>query len=219
MGALGERFVLYRLDVDDPNAQAKRSLRHRGQETLMRDELSAAVAAVLDTVDTTAPPRDLDDAEVDWLVNLAVFVVAARTAVERDGYDREVVVMPALEAPGRLVHCLGAVLAGLEAIGADQETCWRITTKVAWDCVPGMRRRILEALHDKGPLRRADVMTVTDIPQTSCERTLEDLALLKLVDRTKSSAADNARWTHTLSPTCASTWPNSSPESSGDRVS
>ncbi len=86
----------------------------------MRDELSQAVAAVLAAVDADTRPRQLTDDEVDRLVDLSHFVVNARTAVERDGYDREVVVMPDAEAPGRLVGALGAFLSGLEAVGADR---------------------------------------------------------------------------------------------------
>jgi hypothetical protein len=36
MGTLGERFVLYRLVVEDPKAQAKRRLANRGREGEMR---------------------------------------------------------------------------------------------------------------------------------------------------------------------------------------
>jgi hypothetical protein len=215
MGALGERFVLYRLDVDDPRAQARRRLANRGNERRMRDELGQAVTDVLSQVDPNMAPRPLDNAEVDRLVTLAAFVVHARTAVERDGYDREVVVMPAAEAPGRLVGALGAFLSGLEAVGADEATAWRIVTKAAWDCVPDMRRRLLRLLHARPGERTSDVSSATGIPRTTAERTLEDLALLDLVDRAKTSDQANAPWSWTISAIAAATWPDRSPEMSG----
>jgi hypothetical protein len=212
MGALGERFVFFRLTIDDPRAQARRRLGNRGQERRMRDELSQAVAAVLALVDPETAPRSLSDGEVDRLVDLAAFVVTARTAVERDGYDREVVVMPSAEAPGRLVGALGAFLAGIEAIGADAPTAWTIVTKAAWDCIPDMRRRLLQALHTRDAARTSDLTTATSIPRTSAERTLEDLALLGLLEGTKAGDHDTAAWTWALSAEASSTWPNGSPE-------
>ena len=43
LAQLGERFVFYRLDVDDAGAQARRSLRHQGREREMRRVLREAV--------------------------------------------------------------------------------------------------------------------------------------------------------------------------------
>jgi hypothetical protein len=215
MGALGERFILYRLHLDDPHAQAKRRLANRGRERQMRAELATAVADALNCVDPETPPRPLDDAEEDRLVNLAVFVVNARTAVERDGYDREVVVMPAIEAPGRLVGALGQLLAGCEAVGADQPTSWRIVVHSAWGCVPEMRRRLLEQLRQVATARTAELVSRTEIPKNTAERALEDLTLLGMVERTKSGTHDNAAWQWSLAPITRSTWPYSSPEMSG----
>ena len=207
MGALGERFILYRLTVDDPRAQARRRLGNRGQERKIRDELSQAVAAVLAVVETDTPPRPITDDEVDRLVDLSHFVVKARTAVERDGYDREVVVMPEAEAPGRLVGALGAFLSGLEAVGADQLTAWRIVTKSGWDCVPDIRRRLIQAVREKPEARTSDLVTTTGVPKATTARALEDLALLHLVDGIKASEQDNAAWRWSLSEEAAQSWP------------
>lgn len=207
MGALGERFVLYRISVDDPKAQARRALANRGHGQAMRAELAEAVETVIALVDTEAPPRALTDSEIDLLIDLAAFVVQARSAVERDGYDREVVVMPSAEAPGRLVHALSALLAGCEAVGADDATCWRIVTKAAWDSVPDIRRRMLWHLHDHPDQRLADVVATTGVPRTTAERCLDDLVLLHLVDRRKDGDANNAVWRFTLNDQARSEWP------------
>lgn len=212
MGALGERFVLYRVHVDDAKAQATRRLANRGHERTMRAELSAAVADVLSVVDTESPPREMSDVEVGRLVDLAAFVVEARTAVERDGYDREVVVMPSAEAPGRLVGALGSLLSGAEAIGADEFTAWRIVTKAAWDCLPDMRRTLLRYLFGHPNTRIADISTTTGIPRTTAERTLDDLVLLGLVERHKEADHDTAAWRFNLTEHARTEWPGASPE-------
>jgi hypothetical protein len=210
LAALGERFVLYRMAVPDHKEQARRSLRNRPHKSRMRAELAEAVAKVLNTVDVTHV-RDLDDSEIDALVDLATFVVTARSAVERDGYDRQVVVMPSPEAPGRLVSALGAFLAGLEAVGADRTTAWRIVTDAAWGCVPDMRRRLLDVLHHGDQCRTSELVTTTGIPKTPVDRTLEDLAMLGLVDRSKTADHDTAAWISRLSDDAATAWP-ASPE-------
>lgn len=212
MGALGERFVLYRVRVDNPKAQARRRLANRGREHQMRSELAAAVTDVLGAIDTDAPPRGLNDNEIDRLVDLSSFVVMARTAVERDGYDREVVVMPSSEAPGRLVGALGVLLAGVEAVGADTTTAWRIVNKCAWDCVPDMRRTMLHHLHANPSASIAHVTSATGIPRTTAERTLDDLVLIGLIDRCKEAPYDTAAWRFNLTDYARTEWPEAYPE-------
>jgi hypothetical protein len=212
MGALGERFLLYRIHVDDPKAQARRALANRGQGETMRRQLADAAAAVIATVDAGATPRPLTPSEVDQLVDLATFVVTARTAVERDGYDREVAVMPSAEAPGRIIGALSALLAGCEAVGADQDTAWRIVTKAAWGCVPVMRTTLLHRLHTAGEQRTSELVSATGIPKTTTDRQLDDLLLLGLVDRHKHGAHETAPNVFALSELGKALWPGACPE-------
>lgn len=215
MGALGERFVLYRLPAPDPRAQARRRLANRGHEAAMRAELAHVVQAVLDRVDAGAPPRALVRSEEDRLVDLASFVARGRTAVERDGYDREVSVMPVAEAPGRLVGALGQLLAGVEAVGARTAEAWRIVERAAWGCVPDIRRTLLEHLHQAGSEQTARVVAATGIPKTTAERALEDMALLGLVEVGRSGKGATAAKLWALTSGARDSWP-ASPEASGD---
>jgi hypothetical protein len=213
LGALGERFVLYRLAVDDPAKQGLRRLANQGKEDAMRAELAKAVTGLLSAIDPAAPIRELSDDEKDRLVELAVFVVTARSPVERDGYSHDVLVMPSPEAPARLVGSLASLFFGIEAIGAGTEVAWRIVTKTAWDCVPDMRRRLLRELHDTGEAKRSALIESTGIPNTTCQRTLEDLALLNLVQASKAGKHATAAWAYRLSDQVKTRWP-ASPETS-----
>jgi hypothetical protein len=198
MGALGERFVLYRIAINDSPAQGRRSIRNRRSEKSMRTELVDAVGKVFAAVNDGFD-RDLDEDEIDRLVDFADYVTWARTSVERDGYSRDVEVMPEREAPGRLAKQLATYLIALEAVGADQDTAWRIVAKVAMDCLPSLRRQLLGYLFKEGTKKSADCQEATGAPKISVDRTLEDLALLKLVVRLKGGAAENAAWTYRLS--------------------
>lgn len=215
MAAMGERFAFYRLDVDEPKKQARRRLENRGRETEMRRELAAAVAAVLEPA-VAATPCPTFEQDVERIVAWSNFAVWARTGVERDGYDREVQLMPSREAPGRLAGVLGAMHTGLAAIGVSEQAAWRIVTKLASDSVPDLRRRLLGHLRTaRGGLFTADLVALTGIPKTTAERTLEDLALLDLVDRAKRADHSTAAWVWSLSEAAAKAWPPSPETSEG----
>jgi hypothetical protein len=126
MGAMGERFVLYRLPDVDADTQAREALRHAGRERTMRAELAAAAREVLAAA---GKPRERTDEETDRLIALATFAVRARSAVERDGYSREIELVSPAEAPTRLVIVLARLLDGLDAIGCDRNEALRIVPR------------------------------------------------------------------------------------------
>jgi hypothetical protein len=101
MAAMGERLMLYRLPGSDPDTVAKNALRHIGKERAMRAELTEAVRALLDSIDRGRKPAALTDSERQRVADLADFAVRCRSAVERDGYDHEVLFQPEPEGPGR----------------------------------------------------------------------------------------------------------------------
>ena len=82
-----------------------------------------------------------------------------------------------------------------------------LVVKAGWDCVPDMRRRLLVELRNHPELRTADLVTATGIPKTTTERLIEDMALLGLIDRTKSGSKDNSTWVHSLSAQTDREWP------------
>jgi hypothetical protein len=208
MGALGERFLLYRLTVDERGAQGGRSILNRRHEGEMRAELEAAVVAVMNTVDPDYD-RDLTGPEIDRLVGLADYVTWARTAVERDGYSRDVEVMPEPEAPGRLARQLAAYLIALEAVSGDTPTAWRIVSRVASDCLPVLRRRLLNHLYRCAAIQRvSDGQEAADAPRSTTERALEDLTLLRLVAREKTGDHDSAAWGYALTSTGRDLYPS-----------
>ena len=118
MGAMGERFVLFRLPEVDASEQARRALAHAGREKEMRQEIGATVAALFDVPLPVPPPLDANESE--RLVSLATLVVRCRSAVERDGYSREVELIPEPEAPTRLAVVLERLLAGMDVIGVER---------------------------------------------------------------------------------------------------
>jgi hypothetical protein len=108
-------------------------------------------------------------------VNLAVLVVRCRSAVERDGYSREVELIPEPEAPARLVIVLDHLLAGLLSLGADPDTSWGVVRAAALDSIPELRRKALSALvAAEDEQTTAAIAATIGYPKMTTERALED---------------------------------------------
>lgn len=216
MATMGERVILYRLSVADPAEQARRRLRNRSAESAMRDDMARVLVDLFDRFDPAAPPPPRSNIEDEWLVRLAVFTVNARTGVDRDGYSREVELMPTIEAPARFAGQLAQLWTGMLAVGVSRPDSYEVVGRIAWDSVPEMRRRVLQTLHAVGPSLQSTITQRTDIPSTSCQRTLEDLRLLGLVDGERQpGTGTTAAWLWSLSDQAARMWPDASPEKSG----
>jgi DNA-binding transcriptional ArsR family regulator len=159
----------------------------------MRSELAAAARQVLAAA---GKPRDLSDEETDRLIALATFAVRARSAVERDGYSREIELVSRAEAPTRLVIVLARLLEGLDAIGCERAEALRIVTKSALDSIPALRLAILRALQDAGDeLDTIEVAEVVRHPASTTKRALEDLTAHGLVNVERQGSGKANLWT------------------------
>jgi bifunctional DNA primase/polymerase-like protein/primase-like protein len=194
MGAMGERFVLYRLPRPNRREQARRALSHSGRETTFRSELSEAVAGLFKE-GVPRQPRMRTPEESERLVSLASLVTSCRSAVERDGYNRDVELVPDAEAPTRLVKVLARLLDGIDAIGADRDTAWRLVVKAALDSVPALRRKVIDVLYDAaGPLTTPKVGELVRHPEQTTRRALEDLAAHDVIERSEYEKGKAYTW-------------------------
>lgn len=210
LSALGDRFLLLRLPDVDVDAFGAASLRHGDQEKQMRQELRDALAGLVEHADTAHVNRALDDDEQRRLIRLAAYTARARTAVVRDGYRQDVLYLPQVEGPGRLVKAYARLLGGLEAIGCDAATTWDMLTRIAIDCAPALRTRVIRELTGHGkPVRTSHIATSCDVVTRTASRYLEDLSILKLANRTKLSAADNSPDLWAASTWLREYWPES----------
>ena len=193
LSALGDRFVLLRMpdaDVDDFGAAA---LRHGEQEGRMRTELRTALAGLVEHTDVRRVNRHLCQDEQRRLIQLAAYTARVCTAVARDGYRQDVLCLPQVEGPGRLVKAYARLLGGLEAIGCDDDTGWATLVRVAIDCAPALRTKVVRELVSRTtPTRTSEIATSIETVTRTASRYLEDLSILKLATRQKRSTADNS---------------------------
>ena len=213
VSALGDRFVLLRMpdaDVDDFGAAA---LRHGDQERQMRHDLREALAGLVEHAEIARVNRPLSADERARLIRLAAYTARARTAVVRDGYRQDVLFLPQVEGPGRLVKAYARLLGGLEAIGCDQGTTWATLTRIAIDCAPALRTKVIRQLLARPvPTRTSDIAAAIETVTKTASRYLEDLSILRLADHTKRSAANNAPDLWHASAWLRDYWPESETE-------
>ena len=217
IATMGERFIFYRPPkVDDETVIGRRALAHNGHEVEMRAELTDAVTRVLATVNLNTPVERTDEDD-DRLIDLAIFTATARTPVARDGYDREVLMMPEAEGPGRLARVLCQLRDGLLRVGCTHAQAWEMLANVATGSMPSVRRRLVEhILAVGGEIRTGDAATATGVPTKTARYHLEDAALLGLVKRTKTSTADNAADVWSITDWTEQHWPSGTESQGGE---
>lgn len=175
MGAMGERFIFYRLPEADPEQQARRALEHAGKEKQMRAELGEATAALI--AEAKGRPDNLQAEDVDRLVSMSTLTVRARSSIERDGYTRDIELVPEPEAPTRIIVVLRRLLQGLDAIGIDRDVSWVVIAKAALDSIPAIRLACLKTLNAAHPaqLDTNEIASQIRYPASTTRRALEDL--------------------------------------------
>lgn len=184
--------MFFRLPILDESEQARRSIAHAGHENQMRRELMAAASALMDRA--FPKPRERSDDEVDRLIALSRLVVRCRSAVERDGYTREIELVGEPEAPTRLIVVLSRLLDGIEAIGCSTETAWGIVTKIALDSMPQLRRSILELLQPQDQLTTSQLAVALNYPTQTTRRGLEDLNAYGLISKEDQGQGKASLW-------------------------
>jgi hypothetical protein len=210
IASLGDRFLLLRPTAPPPHITGRKALAHRGHEAQMRAELAEALGHLVASADIGIVNRDLAEDEQDELIRLARYTAAARAGVARDGYTRELLYHPAAEGPGRLITAFARMLGGMQAIGCDLPTCWRVLRLIAAHCVPAIRGRFAaELVRREEPAGTSDLAAAVGMATKNARPHLEDLSLLDLAIRNKRSDGLTAPDCWTATSTLRELWPES----------
>jgi hypothetical protein len=201
MAAMGHRFLFYRLPLnsrDDRQAQAKKALESRGRETTMRLELSETVQKFFASLHIPQEMPELTDDEANFLITLSDFATQCRSAVERDGYRREIELIHSMEAPARLAKALAHLHEGLRVIGVPTSRAKQLLAKIALDSVPKVRLLLIDQLaRPKALIHTKALASTIGYPTETTRRALEDLAAHQVVTRAEAKANTH---TWTLNP-------------------
>jgi hypothetical protein len=191
LATLGQRFLMLRLPPEDRDTITARSLATRGHEAEMRSELRDAMRSFLDAVSVRGHLLSVEATE--HVVAVSRYATQGRTGVERDGYSREILVLPELEVPARFAKAAAALLCGLVAIGYDEARALEVVARVGRDSMPQVRVAVLEQLAGGFPVSTPDLANGTDLPISTVRLVVEDLTAIGLVER--SGSGQDLRWT------------------------
>jgi hypothetical protein len=173
--SLGERFVMIRCPRPEGQEAALAAMRQNTSQA--RQELKQAVHSLLGTLTPIEPM--IPEGILKNLGALAEFVVHARTHIPRDGYQKAIRYVPEAEAPTRLGQQLAqlskgsALLDGRYAVG---DSDFELVLRVAMDCIPTARRRVLEYL------TTGDESKLVGMPGSTRSYAQEELHALGLIE-------------------------------------
>jgi hypothetical protein len=192
MAAMGHRFLFYRLPTNgraDRHAQAKKALQSRGRETEMRRELSETVEKFFAGLQIPQDMPVLTDSDENFLITLSDFTTQCRSAVERDGYRREIELIHSMEAPARLAKALAHLHEGFRLIGVPTSRAKQLLAKIALDSVPKIRVLLIDQLARTAPPTQTKALaSAIGYPTETARRALEDLAAQQVVTRAEVKA-------------------------------
>jgi hypothetical protein len=189
MGAMGERFVFYRMPAlgdEGRLAQGRVAGHNTGRQAAIRRLLAMAGAEFIEGLEIPTAPEPLSPEALEALVFLSDLATRCRSAVERDGFHKEVELVPQSEALGRMQAVLTQLVRGLWLIGLDDNEVQRLIRTVALDSMPKHRRSVVELIANSDLGVRYSAAAAADklgLPTAAVDRTLVDLAAHGIVDR------------------------------------
>jgi hypothetical protein len=198
---LGERFIYYRPIMPDGITMAIRAMSGSGKEITMREELKVCFARYIHgtTIPKVVPeiPREIGQK----IANLACFAVLARSGVVRDGYSRDIRLIPAPEQPTRLAKQFGTLYKALEIIESNPSENYRIVHRVAIDTIPSSRKEIFLKLYKSSEwVEGKEIIQSSNQSESVIRRHLEEIEGLRLTQKRSGEGINSYQWA--LSPKC-----------------
>lgn len=186
LGLLGERFSYYRMpDVtpEDDFVACIAADENAGRQPEIRAERARALASFFADLVLPEEPLPLSDDEQTRLITLATLGSRCRSSVVRDGYSREIELIPGHERSPRIYGQLRQLHAGLAVIGTPADQVWRLLAQVALDGVhPGRRALIGYLMDHPGAYATSTVAAHCRLTQTPTRRHLQDMCAHGVID-------------------------------------
>jgi hypothetical protein len=189
LNTLGERFLLYRIQIKDRREHARRSLRNANKSASIRKELQQAVKEFIDQLPRVTP--SVGTAMEEKILDLADLLSTCRTYVHRERND-ELTCLPQAELASRVAKQLlrvgqsVALVRGKKSVTDDE---FSIMKRIALDSLPTNRRLLLLALWEfraqPKPLGTFQ-QQVSRLAPTTIRRELDNLFQLNVVSRIKT---------------------------------
>jgi hypothetical protein len=196
LSPLGERFLMIRQPpLTEAETKARTLLAAEGRSTKDQEEaLRRAAHQVLDLAIVPVVP-ETGKAERQELADVAEFVAVARTAVIRNGYDKEIEALPEPEVPTRIAKQLVSLTQGIAIArqsGAVTKEEVNLAKIAAFSCIHPIRWKLLRCLAvvSRGTISTPALQGQLNLKSGSLVRhALEDLEALGVVQRQRGSGS------------------------------
>lgn len=198
LASLGERFLIYRLPILTKDQKKIRALTASKNINVSQqeEEIQRAAHNVLN-LKPVIP--DIPDKILFHIETLAELVAKARTHVERDRYNREVLYPPEPEVHTRLLKQLSDLGRGVcmahekNVVGLEE---LRLIRKVGFDCIPGNRATLLRILAQRYPekITNHEAADVCKISRSAAFYWLDDLHKLKIINQITTAHGYGSGW-------------------------
>jgi hypothetical protein len=203
LNTLGERFLMYRIEVRDRRSHARAALdsvlRKKGcSPGEVRKELQAKVKEFIDQLERFDP--EVDDETSSRIIDLAELLATCRTYVHRDKQN-EMACPPRAELASRVAKQLlrvvmsVALVRGRRKVTADEIS---MAKRIVLDSLPTVRRLLLKALYDcnsdpnGNPIEHFSSL-IQQVSTTTLRRELDNLAALGAVKKGKSPVTTQSK--------------------------
>lgn len=201
MNAMGERFLYLRMpEFDSIGRREFANIAARSTDDEDNSEIRAnLIVNFFEALDIPSVLRTLTDLEQSWLSELANLASLCRSTVEVDGYSKEIINIPYAEMPGRITRQLMRLLFALEVIGVSSRYKYELVRRVALDCMPPTRLKVLKhlAVHRQVPTQT--LARDLNMPVSTLWRALQPLKVHNVVvahrtsDEIETGPADNKK--------------------------
>ena len=201
--ALGERFLKYvmgdNLHHENEVDIISKAIENVDQDSTIREELTSVTSSFLEglNLETVRLPSDIHKR----IIALAQLGARLRGTVSRNLYNADMMTgRPFAEVGSRLGIQLSKVARALAGVHGRSEVTsdeYRIVRKIMLDTVSQRSEDIVRTIYRTGKdkwLSVQDIATVTRYPTTTIRRIMDDLNLLKVVQRKPSKDRFHHAW-------------------------
>ena len=206
IGALGDRFILYRSDVKDKVSMGRQAIIVVGQETEMREEIRAIIHSFMSQFgDMDGIGIQANEDVRNKVIYLACLCAQLRTHVDRNQYNKSIEYQPSPEGPARLAKQFMQIGMGIALVQGKteiDESVYRILRKIAKDLVTVQRSKIIKYFctqnSENGWHSATEVAEAVSMPTTTTKEKLEDLMVLKVIERVKKEEGEKTPYYYKL---------------------
>jgi len=189
---LGDRYILFRMNIQNSEAVSNFAQKVIGKEQEMRDEIKCTFSKFLTQFDNFIFSTESFSPN-DKLTNLACFCAGGRCGVSRNYRNQAIISIPEPEGPARLIKQLTQLGVGIAfsrgKSNIDSEI-YKIIAKVGLDLMPTIRKKILFCLWQEHAFEKNqfglsinEISSRCNLPYSTIKYYLEELQAIRIIKK------------------------------------